>query len=278
MDGATAKRKVFDIPIKNSLIEPKHYKRMGDSVWLFLWAVDHVTREVINATGERIGIVFGNMPQRDEDIAGDIGCSVKTIRRWRNRCIANDYIGIRRTPYGFSMWVRHSKKWAKEPSEQRVSDRQIVSALSKRDLPKTGAQSCRYRTHRSADSGKSNKTLAMTSAMTQQRAVAGYASLQDLPTWLQKDAKEACWQSFNDWDEPPKNPDAYFAKHWRDFARRVVQNHCEDVNTQHALDIQADYGKLSDEEARELAELNRTRARWKALLQKLNSPDTEVRV
>lgn len=274
-EHTTEKRKSFDIGVKNSLIDPKHYRAMGDAIWLYLWGIDRVTRERLDSkTGEHVGVILGNVPQRDEDIAAAIGCSSKTIRRWRSCCVKYGYLGVRRTPCGISMWVRRSKKWTKSQKESG----------QKCPIPQPGNGHNRHRERTqpaqgTAEDVHSNKTIAMTCASTQQRAaVAVYTSLEDLPAWLRRDAKEACWRSFNDWDEPPKNPDAYFAKHWREFARRVVQNHCEDVNTQSALDIQADYGKLSDEETRQLAELNRTRARWKALLQKFNSPETEVRV
>ena len=165
----------FDIPIKNTLLEPKHYRAIGESIWLFLWCVDRITKEVIDEKkGGRIGLVLGSLPHHDADIAHSLGCSTKTLRRWRKRLVDHGYLGCLRTPNGHVLWINKSKKWssaAKSPTiappEMRVTghNRPLTSgANSPRcpvDLPIVSS--------RVDTDGKCNKTEAVTSVGTQQK-------------------------------------------------------------------------------------------------------------
>jgi hypothetical protein len=180
--------RVFDIPIKNSLLEPKHYRAMGESIWLFLWCVDHITREVVDeAKGGRIGLVLGTMPHQDADIARSLGCSTKTLRRWRQRLVDRGYLGRLRTPNGYVLWVNKSKKWS-EKSGKIVTPPAKVSGQECPVTPKVNAPTCPVdlpdESSRADTKGKCNKTLQLTSPKTlaEERASREARSTSDLET------------------------------------------------------------------------------------------------
>lgn len=209
------KARVFDIPLKNSLIDPKHCKKMGEAVWLFAFAVDRVTEEVLDTkTGERIGLVLGTVPHRDEDLAVEFGRSVKTLRRWRTRLVREGYLGALRTPNGHRLWVRHSKKWLNsEPKRKmRVSDWTNVSTHSKSDLPKRDSRFPATGS-RLPQKGKSNKTSPRTSPQTspEERAPRAASSVFDLEAKILAAYKES--------DVKPA---------WRDSERRMLRELSQD--------------------------------------------------
>lgn len=211
----TAERvRVFDVPLKNSLIEPKHFRRIGESLWGFVWGINRVTEEVLDAnTGERVGLILGTMPQRDEDVAREIGCSVKTWRRWRSRLVTEGYFGCLRTPNGYRLWIRNSKKWAsKEPTRKLlVSEWSNVSAHPKSDLPERDSRFPATGS-RFTQKGKCNKTLLKTLPKTspEERASRGAASVSGLEAKVL-----AAYQKSG------------FKPSWRDFERRALRELAE---------------------------------------------------
>lgn len=128
----------FRIPVSNGLLE--HCAVMGEAIWYFLWAIDKTTKEKTDAdgTGNLIGAVLGGMPVRDEIAARELGREVKTIRRWRKHLTEQGYIETRRTPVGYVVWVKKSKKkWVKDPGLDKnvQSDRTKMSTQAGSDLP-----------------------------------------------------------------------------------------------------------------------------------------------
>src|SRR5579872_502559 len=106
-----ANTKGFFIPVYNGILE--HCRKMGDAIWLFLWLIDHTTKEEHDK-----GKVLGGMPIRDRDIARSLGgVSVKTIRRWRSALTLSPYIEATNTGHGFSYTVLKSKKRSKKTSQ-----------------------------------------------------------------------------------------------------------------------------------------------------------------
>jgi hypothetical protein len=98
----------YEVGIRNGLLEPKHYRAMGDAVWLYMYLVDKQGKQV-DENG--FGKVARSMPLRDEDIAGTFGCERKTVRRWRKILICGGYIMAKRAPHGCIYAVTKPKKW-----------------------------------------------------------------------------------------------------------------------------------------------------------------------
>ena len=103
--------RAYTIPISNGLLDPKHCRTIGDALWLFIYLVDKQTRRV-DKNGH--GKVSGGMPIRDKDIAGTLGCSSRTIIRWREVLVRHSYITTRRTPYGCVYAIAKPKKWTQK--------------------------------------------------------------------------------------------------------------------------------------------------------------------
>lgn len=99
------------IPISTGLIE--HCPRMREAVWLFIYIVDKQTKGVKDGRGQ----VLGGCPIRDRDIAEALHVSKKTVSRWRETLLAEDYITARRTPYGSVYSVSKPKKWQRESGQ-----------------------------------------------------------------------------------------------------------------------------------------------------------------
>ena len=99
--------KGFGIEIKNNLLEPKHVDKMGTSVWLFMWLLDHVT----SSTEQGEGIILGGKPIKFEEIKKDLGISPDTYTRWREKLLEYPYISATRTPYGmiFKVYKIHKR-------------------------------------------------------------------------------------------------------------------------------------------------------------------------
>jgi hypothetical protein len=108
-------KKTFRIPVSNGLLE--HCNQMGEAIWLFLWYIDKTTKEKADDSGDTGGAVLGGMPIRDSDAASALGREVKTIRRWRAHLTKAGYIDTKRTPVGYSIKVRKSKKWVKNQNK-----------------------------------------------------------------------------------------------------------------------------------------------------------------
>lgn len=109
--------KTFNVPVSNGLLEPKHYRAMGDAIWLYLYLLDKQTRRV-DKDGH--GKVSGGMPIRDSVIAGALGSSRRTVIRWRGVLERGGYITARRTSFGHVYAITKPKKW-KETTQGDVT-------------------------------------------------------------------------------------------------------------------------------------------------------------
>jgi hypothetical protein len=242
LSSATAEKsasgqRVFDVPIKNSLLEPKHYRAMGDALWLFVWCVDHVTKEVSNEkSGERIGRVLGTMPQCDENIAGALGCSARTVRRWRHKLVRGGYLGCRRTPNGHTLWVRKSKKWANRTAEGQMSDRPQLATHSDIVIDRSSRSSDR--------SGRCKNDFAVTSPKNKggaSRHVAAKDVLKALCAEFPERLVNRAYEDFrgdqDPWLKSRQYPVNYFRKHFEKYALPILEGEYEAVSTMGVLDI-----------------------------------------
>jgi len=110
-------RQSYPFPVWNGLLV--HRKRIGPSVWEFLWCLDRITQD----RGE-VGIVNGGAPVKAERIARNLKVSTRTIKQNLRRLTTEGYLKLRRTPYGNVIQVMNSSKfgiWAPhERSEESI--------------------------------------------------------------------------------------------------------------------------------------------------------------
>lgn len=114
----TAERKYGDKPSRpiyvwNGILEPKHRKRIGPAIWLFLYFIDRTTKERQNKNnpGEIEGWVYGKMPLTLERMAEETGIPERTISRYLVTLEGYEYIRTVRTPHGLIILVQKSSKW-----------------------------------------------------------------------------------------------------------------------------------------------------------------------
>jgi hypothetical protein len=140
----------FNVGLNNGLIEAKHYRAMGEAVWLFLYLLDNQTRR-LDKNG--LGKVSGGMPIRDSDIAGALGCSRRTVIRWRDILFRCGYITAIRTPYGYSYAIAKPKKWSQATKtdvtgtphlstgrDVQVAPRDVTRSVERCDIPCTNKE------------------------------------------------------------------------------------------------------------------------------------------
>jgi hypothetical protein len=144
--------KGFGIEIKNDLLDPKHFERMGISVWLYMWLIDKMTS--ISEEGE--GKVLGGKPIKFEDVGPEIGISERTYNRWISMLEKGKYIKTLRTPYGLVLTVlkahkKFNKRYAKNGGTGKGEIRQICPS----DTPDVAVLNTK--------SGGSNKTVSVDS-------------------------------------------------------------------------------------------------------------------
>lgn len=98
--------KGFYIEITNKLLDPKHCKGIGESIWLFLWLLDKMT----SISEEGVGKVLGGKPIKHEEVNKDLAVPIRTYRRWVKKLKDGEYINVIRTPAGLIMSVNKAKK------------------------------------------------------------------------------------------------------------------------------------------------------------------------
>lgn len=112
----------YPFPTYSGLLEPKHYKKIGNALWLFLWCISSTTKEV-EREGITWGIVLGNKPLKRKDLAEPFGVSERTVQRWLDDLEKYEYIKVTRAPYGYILTVKNSKKFKNRVDKSVQSDR-----------------------------------------------------------------------------------------------------------------------------------------------------------
>jgi hypothetical protein len=106
--------RVYFFRVSNGIFE--HWRRIQNALWLFEWYIDKTTREDDQPDGSKVGLVLGGMPVRDCEVATVFGCSRRIAFEWRQHLQSQGYIDAKRTPYGYVIKVKNSKKWDPERS------------------------------------------------------------------------------------------------------------------------------------------------------------------
>lgn len=94
----------FYISVSNGLLKDGHRKKMGSSVWQFMWILDKITK--IDDDG--IGWVLGGKPIKLEEMSLGLHKNIVSVNI--SKLEKSGYIKTRRTPYGMVISVMKAKK------------------------------------------------------------------------------------------------------------------------------------------------------------------------
>lgn len=109
--------------VSSGLIDPKHMRRMGGALKVFLWCVNRQT--------DPSGLVLHGRPVRAPEIGESVGCNRHTVYRYLTRLRGQGYIAIVRKAAGLVLRVLNQKKW--EASDGRKAITHSPEGWSKND-------------------------------------------------------------------------------------------------------------------------------------------------
>lgn len=99
--------KGFGIEIKNTLLDSKHIKHMGISIWLYMWLLDKMT----SISEDGIGKILGGRSVKYEDVNSELKISRRTYQRWITLLTTSNYINTERKIDGLVISVNKAHKW-----------------------------------------------------------------------------------------------------------------------------------------------------------------------
>jgi hypothetical protein len=130
----------FWIGAKGGLLDAKHIRAMGPSVWMFLYLLRGQTD--IASNGE--GIFQYGHPIKLEQVSYDLnGVRVRTIRKWIARLRREGYIRTEEhSNHGLTFWIAKAKDKTKKPrTAHKVTNK--LAAQPARESKELAAQSGR---------------------------------------------------------------------------------------------------------------------------------------
>lgn len=95
----------FYVGIRAGLIDEKHYQKMGNSIWLFMWCVHRQT-----SVYEGRGIVLRGQAITYELIHAETGYAIENLRKWLRVLKRGEYVATKFCGNGFQIWVLGQKK------------------------------------------------------------------------------------------------------------------------------------------------------------------------
>lgn len=218
--------KTYRIPISNGIFE--HYQKLKDARWLLDLYVDWTTKEIPSGDGSFNGIVLGGKPICDEDTAGSFGCSMRTTRRWRERLARYGYIAQKRTPIGYVIIVKKSKKWPERSSKNVRSDRTKMSSHSESELPIMSDQNYQVCPIRTTDHVLSNIDRAVQGSDRAVEEETATASFRENPKLQTKDTHPS-WAAIG---QRPFGPSKF-----RQVWETIYGEQSEDLLTSEVMEI-----------------------------------------
>jgi len=97
--------------VSSGLIDPKHLRRMGASLKVFLWCVDRQT--------DPDGSVLYGGPVKLSQIASSTGVCIRTTRTYLARLVRDGYLTVLRAAHGVRITVANQKKWRRSDRQER---------------------------------------------------------------------------------------------------------------------------------------------------------------
>ncbi|MFE4524714.1 DnaD domain protein [Cytobacillus firmus] len=146
----------FFFPTYSGLLTPQHKENIGPALWEFLWLISKTTKE-IQEDGETLGIVLGGRPIKLSEIAGELGSSVRTVKRNIARLKDYHYIATVKAPYGEIYRIRKSKKFSKRGAKNGTLEREVPK-MAPPEVPHLSRE-VPHLSKRSAKNGTSNKDI-----------------------------------------------------------------------------------------------------------------------
>lgn len=172
---------------------------------------------------------------------------IKTARGGESQLICSAELKRRRDEW--------SKRKSREPKEKQKKQTPASLQSDSRETPEQ-----RQMQRQRADAEKETTTTAA-------------SRLDDLPEWLQKEAREAGKSECERKGWTPDNFEGWLRKNWRRFAAEAVESQYSEVATNCLLDVKADNGvELSRDEQDRYEKLKRKREMLSGLMAKLTAP------
>jgi hypothetical protein len=82
--------RTFTIPISNGIFA--HRERIGAAVWVFMWLIDHTTKEVSAADGKVDGLVYNGRPVLLGEMATELAMCPTSVREHLSQLAKAGYI------------------------------------------------------------------------------------------------------------------------------------------------------------------------------------------
>lgn len=169
-------RDSYPIPVWNGIFD--HYDRIGIALWTFAWLIDRIPKD-----GEQNGIgkVLGGRPLKIAEIVETMkGSTYRSIRRQLDKLEEQGYISRRRTPYGFVVEIRNSRKWGIWTARESGQKGQSLPVETGQN-GQSGTERVAKKVTQSGQKGQNKENTAVHSSKeTQQGARPGTSSLWNL--------------------------------------------------------------------------------------------------
>lgn len=125
----------FFVSITNNLLEDKHFERMGNAVWLYMWLIDRMTD-----ISEGQGIVNGGYPVTHAMVQQNFGTmNDRLYRRYIATLRDAGYINTMKAQYGLYITINKAKKnFGKKvsaPAVKTTPDKTILTEQKKAFRP-----------------------------------------------------------------------------------------------------------------------------------------------
>jgi len=115
-----------NIGLRNGLVDDKHYRAMGQAIWLYIWLLDRETKSD--------GKVLGGKPVRYEDFSTSYPSIKKRVYvRYMQALRDGGYISTIRAPRGLVVKIEKPKKWSDAPktAHQKTNSDRTKSSYQK---------------------------------------------------------------------------------------------------------------------------------------------------
>jgi len=122
--------KDYNIGLRGSLIDRRHYDRMGSAIWLYAWLILRQTHQQ-----EDTGWMLGGSPVTCREIEEETGFHSRTLERWMRTLRRNGYIEIRAVAAGVVVQVTRAKKSTRFPQGGRKTAEGLREVADKGTQP-----------------------------------------------------------------------------------------------------------------------------------------------